>query len=239
MRSIFAAFIVTVAANSASAQITVQQPVIGTIGGNFSVIVPDRGATLLGGVSRAGDSRSSVGLPFLRGSSRGQFRSNRSMWAHSRIIDLREMDQMILEAADNGTRPDFADKNATPRIGIAFTELPSQRMPAIRENNRSSRSAISAIDAALNSRPSTQTPIFASSSALRSSSGTSSSPTAAKPVSRAFNPARNYQLGLEAERSGRVGLAKLFYRTAVQHGSVLARHRLEQLSQQAQSVAAK
>lgn len=236
MRPVFAAFILTAAATTASAQITVQQPVIGTIGGNFSVMVPDRGATLLGGVSSAGDSRSSVGLPFLRGSSRGSFRNNRSMWAHTRIVDLREMDRMILDAAENGSRPDFARYSASPRIDIAFTELPSSRTPAIRENNRSSRTAISAIAAALNSRsPAT----VASSRPPASRTTASTRTTSSAPVSKALDPNRNYKLGLEAERSGRTGLAKLHYRTAAQHGSALARHRLEQISQDSQSVASK
>ena len=52
-------------------QLSVQQPVIQSTGGNFAVSVPDRGGILLGSISRAGVSRKSYGFPFLRGSSVG------------------------------------------------------------------------------------------------------------------------------------------------------------------------
>lgn len=235
MRTVFAALIATAVTTPACAQLTVQQPVIGTFGGNFSVMVPDRGSALLGGVSSAGDSRSSYGLPFLRGSSRGQFRNNRSMWAHSRIIDLQEMDRMVLQAAETGARPGFARHDSGARVSIAFTDLPSYRGPAIRENNRSSRSAITSIANAIGRHASQ--PQFVDSQSARAHRTTASTrqdapAPAVPPVSRALDPNRNYRLGLEAERSGRTSLAKLHYRTAAQHGSAMARLRLERMSQQ-------
>ncbi|MFT4558735.1 MAG: hypothetical protein ACI92S_004121, partial [Planctomycetaceae bacterium] len=63
-------------------QLTVQQPVIQSTGGNFAVSVPDRGGILLGSISRAGESRKSYGLPFTRGSSVGRFSQHSSLSSH-------------------------------------------------------------------------------------------------------------------------------------------------------------
>jgi hypothetical protein len=68
-------------------QLTVQQPVIQSIGGNFAVSVPDRGGILLGSISRAGESRKSYGLPFTRGSSVGRFSQRSSLSSH--VVDSR------------------------------------------------------------------------------------------------------------------------------------------------------
>jgi hypothetical protein len=235
VRSLAIASFITAISTPVFAQITVQQPVIGTFGGNFSVIVPDRGATLLGSVGSAGESRSSYGLPFLRGSSIGRFTNHQSMWAHARIIDLNEMDRMVLEAADSGSYSGLTHQGAGLRQGIAYTELPSYRSPAIRENNRYSRSAIATIADALRSR----TPNYRPSRSSQSVSTASRRPTATTnrvastpKRSRALDPVRNYQLGLDAERAGKSGLAKLHFLTAAQNGSALARQKLEQSSQQ-------
>lgn len=235
MRSLIITLFLAAASTPAFAQITVQQPVIGTFGGNFSVLVPDGGATLLGSVSRAGESRSSYGLPFLRGSSVGRFTDHRSMWAHTRIIDLQEMDRMVLEAADSGARTGLSYQGASQRQGIAYTELPSYRSPAIRENDRHSRSAISTIADALRSRTparhsTRQTQTYAHST--RSRTPSRSRPEPAPSFSRALDPVRNYQLGLDAERSGKPGLARLHYMTAAQNGSAPGRLRLDRLAQQ-------
>ncbi len=236
MRSLLIASFVAAISTSASAQITVQQPVIGTFGGNFSVLVPDGGATLLGSVGSAGESRSSYGLPFLRGSSIGRFTNHRSMWAHSRIIDLNEMDRMVLEAADNGSYSGLTHQGAGLRQGIAYTELPSYRSPAIRENNLSSRSTIATIADALRSRSPNYRSSPNSQTAARRPVATRSRVASTPKRSRALDPVRNYQLGIDAERAGKPALARLHFLTAAQNGSVLARQKLAQSS--AQTVAA-
>jgi hypothetical protein len=232
MRSLVIATFIAAICTPAFAQITVQQPVIGTFGGNFSVIVPDRGATLLGSVGSAGESRSSYGLPFLRGSSIGRFTNHQSMWAHSRIIDLNEMDRMVLEAADSGSYSGLSHQGAGLRREIAYTELPSYRSPAIRENNRYSRSAIATIADALRSRTPDSRPSRYSQTASRRPARTTNRVASTPQRSRALDPVRNYQLGLDAERAGKSGLARLHFLTAAQNGSVLARRKLEQSSPQ-------
>jgi len=88
------------------AQQAVQQPIVGTTAVNTSVSVPDRGTTLLGGVSSAQSGRSQYG-PFPSGSSRGFSRQSTSVSATVQIIDLNEMDQALLNAS-----PIPADKSA-------------------------------------------------------------------------------------------------------------------------------
>jgi hypothetical protein len=232
MRSLLITSFIAAICTPAFAQITVQQPVIGTFGGNFSVLVPDGGATLLGSVGSAGESRSSYGLPFLRGSSIGRFTNHRSMWAHSRIIDLNEMDRMVLEAADSGSYSGLTHQGAGHRQGIAYTELPSYRSPAIRENNRYSRSAIATIADALRNRTPARGPSRYSQTASRRPARATNRVASTPQRSRALDPVRNYQLGLDAERAGKSGLARLHFLTAAQNGSALARQKLEQSSPQ-------
>ncbi|MBC7816134.1 MAG: hypothetical protein IAG10_04475 [Planctomycetaceae bacterium] len=78
-------------------QVAVQQPVVGTTSVSTSVAVPNRGQILLGGVSSAQSGRSRFGfVPF--GSSVGTSRSSRSLSVGVTIIDLREMDEAILNS---------------------------------------------------------------------------------------------------------------------------------------------
>ena len=84
------------------AQITVQQPVVRSTSIGTTVSVPDRGSTFLGGVSSAESSRQQYG-PWRTGSSRGYSRSAASMSASVRIIDLREMDEALLNSVPDST----------------------------------------------------------------------------------------------------------------------------------------
>lgn len=78
-------------------QVAVQQPVVGTTSVSTSVAVPDRGRVFLGGVSSAQSGRSRYGfVPY--GSSIGLSRSSTSLSAGVTIIDLREMDEAILNS---------------------------------------------------------------------------------------------------------------------------------------------
>lgn len=85
-------------------QISVQQPVVGATGVRTSVSVPDRGSTLLGGVSSANSFRQSYG-PLRTGTSRGYDLSGGSMSAHVHIIDLQAMDEAILNSVAESPTP--------------------------------------------------------------------------------------------------------------------------------------
>jgi type II secretory pathway component GspD/PulD (secretin) len=97
--------------------VTVQLPSVRTFSVGTSVLVPDRGATYLGGVKRASYGSSSFGVPGLRGvPGAGRLFGNRaigadvsssSAWATATIIDHDELDRAVLAeaAARRGAPP--------------------------------------------------------------------------------------------------------------------------------------
>jgi hypothetical protein len=208
-------------------QLTVQQPVLQSTGGNFAVSVPDRGGILLGSISRAGESRKSYGLPFSRGSSVGRFSQHTSMSSHVWIHDLREMDQMILELAEKG--PQTATISAARRAGLAWSSYRPRRGVSV-EHHRPAYS-----QASQRFRPT-----YGERSRVGRSESTSSSirlkttieKVATARRSRALDPTHSYRLGVEAEESGKVSLAKLHYLAAAQYGSVEGARRLRELATQ-------
>jgi hypothetical protein len=119
-------------------QLTVQQPVIQSIGGNFAVSVPDRGGILLGSISRAGESRKSYGLPFTRGSSVGRFSQRSSLSSHVWIHDLREMDRMILEVAETDPQGLRSSTSvAAQRAGLAWSDYQPRRGVSVEDRRPS------------------------------------------------------------------------------------------------------
>ena len=215
-------------------QLTVQQPVIQSTGGNFAVSVPDRGGILLGSVSRAGESRKSYGLPFTRGSSVGRFAQHSSLSSHVWIHDLREMDRMILEMAEADPRGQKATTSAaTRRAGLAWSDFQPQR-GAFVENRRpsslplSERSRSRYVVGTLNGRSR-----HSSTFSGRKSTTATAPPVAVTPRrSRALDPVHSYRLGVEAEESGKLSLAKLHYQAAAQYGSAEGARRLRELEAQ-------
>jgi hypothetical protein len=213
-------------------QLSVQQPVIQSTGGNFAVSVPDRGGILLGSISRAGVSRKSYGFPFLRGSSVGGFSQHSSLSAHVWIHDLREMDRMILEMAETDPQGLQAETSAAARrAGLAWSSYQprrgvsvDERSPARLQPSRESRFGILATG---------------------QNSATGQERLLPEPRRRvsvddpgpAMDPVRHYRLGVEAEESGKLSLAKLHYQAAAQYGSAEGARRLRELA--VQPVAAK
>ncbi len=85
-------------------QIAVQQPILGTASVSTSVVVPNNGRAFLGGVSSAQSGRSRYGF-YQPGSSIGLSRSSNSMSVGVTIIDLREMDEAILNSVPDRAPP--------------------------------------------------------------------------------------------------------------------------------------
>lgn len=218
-------------------QLTVQQPVLQSTGGNFAVSVPDRGGILLGSISRAGESRKSYGLPFSRGSSVGRFSQHTSMSSHVWIHDLREMDRMILDMAEKkpqGQRT--ATNSAARRAGLGWSSYQPRRGVSVQDRRPSSmlasqRFRSNSVGSSVVGRSETAD--------VRSRSKLTDKKVEPTPArrSRALDPAHSYQLGVEAEESGKVSLAKLHYLAAAQYGSVEGARRLRELA--TQSVASK
>lgn len=99
VQTMFVGGLFFVFAGTASAQQVVQQPTIGTLSINSSVLVPDQGSAMLGGIGSAGSGYSQRG-----GLVTNRAFGNRSAWGgasvSATIIDLQEMDRAILQLAD-------------------------------------------------------------------------------------------------------------------------------------------
>ena len=108
------------AATSALGQgLTVQLPTYSFTTVGTTVMVPDQGSTLLGGIDRASDGRNEFGMPFLhfppfKNQSIGQSRSAVNMSVTATIHDFDAMDQALLNSpspaglTSNGQRPGVA-----------------------------------------------------------------------------------------------------------------------------------
>jgi len=216
-------------------QLSIQQPVIQSTGGHFAVSVPDRGGLLLGSVGRAGESRKSFGFPFTRGSSVGRFTQHSSMSAHVWIHDLREMDRQVLEMAESDPEGQRALTSASARrAGLAWNEFQPRRGVAFEDRRPSSLNAAkkyrSGLTSTVRSRGALQSPGngFERKTGFKSTRFTA--PQARR--SKALDPVHSYRLGVEAEESGKLRLAKLHYEVAAQYGSELAALRLRELTSQ-------
>jgi hypothetical protein len=98
MKYALAVVVVALICNSpVRAQVTIQQPVVGSMRVGTSVSVPDRGTTFIGGVNSAASSRSSNG-PVRTGTTRTSSVTSSSVTARVHIIDLNEMDEAILNS---------------------------------------------------------------------------------------------------------------------------------------------
>lgn len=225
-------------------QLTVQQPVIQSTGGQFAVSVPDRGGIHLGSISRAGESRNSCGFPFTRGSSVGRFTTHSSMSAHVWIHDLREMDRMILDMAESApgdrrrsTSSAGRRASAARRAGLAWTDFQPRRGVSVADGRSASRRTMQTGPTLQSDRTAAGTSSVAGR--LRTSpdaygrvksTSTSKSTASTTRRNRALDPERNFRLGAEAEESGKLTLAKLHYGVAAQYGSKEGERRLRELA---------
>lgn len=225
-------------ASESFGQLSVQQPVLQSTGGNFAVSVPDRGGVLLGSISRAGESRKSYGLPFTRGSSVGRFSQHTSMSSHVWIHDLREMDQMILEMAEKAPQGRQAStSSAARRAGLAWSSYRPRRGVSVEDRRPSS--LLASQRSRSNSTRSGSAASLAGGRFVNKSQGdflTRYTVRKAEPEpsrrSRALDPEHSYRLGVEAEESGKLSLAKLHYLAAAQYGSEKGARRLQELEVQ-------
>lgn len=123
--------------------LTVQQPVVDVFNVSTVVSVPDRGSTLLGGISRAAEARGRFGF-MPGGSSLGLERSNTTASAHVYIHDLAGLDEELLampvdrspDVAPNPNRLAAQAYRSLRQPGLASgyrhtpTEFPPSSQPA-------------------------------------------------------------------------------------------------------------
>ena len=106
--------------------VTLQQPIVGVTSVSTSVAVPDRGRVFLGGVSSTQSSRSRFGYG-PPGSSIGLSRSSNSLSAGVTIIDLREMDEAILNSVPDRPQPSSPFSRHAAAINASRAGRPRER----------------------------------------------------------------------------------------------------------------
>ena len=99
------AILATLAESASAQQFTVQQPSLSSFSVGTAVSMPDRGRAVIGGVSRAGSSRSTYGR-LRSGTNTGVFAQHSSASAHVTIHDFAEMDHRTLSATPPRPRDD-------------------------------------------------------------------------------------------------------------------------------------
>jgi type II secretory pathway component GspD/PulD (secretin) len=117
----------------------VQLPTYGSFSIGTTVVVPDRGATYLGGVNRAYYGYDSFGVPGLsripvagrlfRNDGYGASVSSSGAFATARIIDLQEWDAAVLKAAARQRGAGTAD-TALERKAAFLTQHVGRSIPA-------------------------------------------------------------------------------------------------------------
>jgi hypothetical protein len=193
------------------AQLTIQQPVFGVNSVATTVSVPDRGRAFLGGVSRAGESRTSFG-PLRSGTNTGLFREHSGMSVTATIHDFDEMDRQLLSRASAG---------ATAKAPFHVDD-PYQQLLA-RTQRRGQALTTSAADVPFRGT------ISPAGDVPRSVPVAEERPPAPAPKFGADGGATFFELGRDAEDRGKPGVAKVHYRAAAKRGHADAQVRLAEL----------
>lgn len=106
-------------------QLIMQQPIVGTTSVATSVTAPNGGRVLLGGVSSAQSSRSRFGFG-QPGSSLGLSRSSNSVSVGVTVIDLREIDEAILNSVPDRRESSSSFARHAAAIRSAGEETPRE-----------------------------------------------------------------------------------------------------------------
>jgi hypothetical protein len=203
---------------NALAQPVVQLPTFTFAGVGTTVMVPDRGATFLGGIDRAADGRSEAGIPGIaipgfQNRGIGLDRSASSFWATVTIHDFDAMDQALLSTPS----PDGIART-NPNMSRGLSEMPISVVSQPWQRN--------AVNLAGNWRVEPDPPAhdFAVEHADRM----------ARRATRAAEAEDFFERGRQAEADGKPSVAKIYYQMAARRAAgelkeqVLAR--LEALS---------
>lgn len=217
---------------TAAAQLSVQVPYVRSIGGRFSTVVPDRGSVSLGGISRSGRSYSRGGCGCFGGPGAGTFLESSNLSVSAWIHDLREMDRMVLDAADSPAAEARLRASGLIADSAAAVQV---RKPAFRDEvfSRRERQAYLSGSSVLSDesrRLVRRWPSARDASSARSATISDDELPRIVVVNRSA-ALQWYRLGKAAEDSGKRDVAKLHYRQAARYGSALARNRLKELSE--------
>ncbi len=230
---------IVLADRPASAQLSIQVPVVESFGGQFSGVVPDRGSIFLGGISRAGRSYSRGGCGCFNQPGVGMFVESAGLSASAWIHDLNEMDRMVLDAAES---PEAAAQLRASGLVDDSSPVSRFRTPAYRDEVVSRRERLASLIGTERMSEESRR-LIARSRSLRESSSSDAGVAARVSSASAVDDAPRvvivnrsaatqwYRLGKAAEDSGNRGAAKVHYRQAARYGSALALNRLKELSE--------
>lgn len=184
---------------------TVQLPTLSVFSGSTTVVVPDRGSTYMGGISRAASGRNEFGVPMLpfrpfRNTASGYERSVSSLRVSATIHDFEAMDEFLLSRPTSFSqrqavgRRQTVQQYAMRRPGMqqrAFPPWPDPRVGrswelATPQPEVSAASQVARIRAQSHSRQ----------------------------VAAAAEAVELFERGKKAEESGKLGVAKIYYRMA-------------------------
>jgi hypothetical protein len=191
-------------AQGASAQ-TLQLPTFSFATVSTTVMVPDRGATYLGGINRASDGRSEFGVPGLtlpgfQSRGIGQDRSSMNFWVTATIHDFDAMDQTLLGAPspDGIARIYPSTSSGLPTIPAAIAgPVPERKTVNLAGNWRV--------------EPDTPPPV--------SNVAAEQADRAARQATRVEEADGYFARGRQAEADGKPNVAKIYYQMAVRRAT--------------------
>ena len=189
------ALAVAVADGHAQQPTTVQLPTLSTFSGRTTVVVPDRGSVYMGGIRRAASGRSEFGVPMLplrpfRNTAVGNERSVSSLHVTATIHDFEAMDEFLL------SRP------------TSFRRQHAMERPAIRQRATASHRPDPRVGSSW--KLATPRPEVSAESRVARIQVQSHS----RRVAAAAEAADFFEQGRKAEESGKLGVAKIYYRMA-------------------------
>lgn len=189
----------------AQQQLTVQQPSFETFSGATTVSVPDRGRTVIGGVSRGASGTSNYG-PFRSGINSGRAFSGSSVSAHVRIHDFAEMDRQILDSASD--QRTLRHANGSGGNDIRLADHSEHAYQVLRNGSAASTR--------------TTGPATPSVPERRTAAADSDRDADGAAAASAAEAERLFQKGRRAQAAGNSEVARVWFRLAEQHGSAPA-----------------
>ncbi|MGO9114727.1 MAG: hypothetical protein ACLP9L_36385 [Thermoguttaceae bacterium] len=184
---------------------TLQLPTFSFAGVGTTVMVPDGGATFLGGVNRASDGRNEFGvpgitLPGFQNRGIGQDRSTSSFWVTATIHDFDAMDQALLNTpSPNGVARIY------PTVSRGLPEAPA----AIA--GRTFRRTPVNLAGSWQVEPTAPAPV--------SDVAVEQANRAARQATRAEEADGFFARGQQAEAEGKPNVAKIYYQMAIRRAT--------------------
>ncbi|MEE8451019.1 MAG: hypothetical protein V3R99_03860 [Thermoguttaceae bacterium] len=183
---------------------TVQLPTLSVFSGRTTVVVPDRGSTYMGGVRRAASGRSEFGVPMLpfrpfRNTAIGNERSVSSLRVSATVHDFEAMDEFLL-SRPTSFRQQHAMQRPTMQQRVFLPWPAAPATAAYRPDPRVGSSWKLATPQPEVSVENRVARIQAQSRGRR--------------VAEAAEAADFFERGKKAEESGKLSVAKIYYRMA-------------------------